>query len=71
MIEHLNKKGTIRLIAAMYRCAEHDIRFYKRRSITRCNADYVSMNAYESAERFINEELPGIKEVLCEYLKEK
>lgn len=60
MIERLEKKATIRLLAAICKLAESDVRAYAGRN----------RRLYESAVRYLTEELPVIREVLAEIFKE-
>lgn len=67
MIEKLNRKGTVRLLAAMTKLAESDVRQYGKK------AEKVGLQAqriYESACSYLKNELPAIREVMGECFKE-
>jgi hypothetical protein len=70
MIDRLTKKGTIRLLAAIRRQALMDVRRYGRKSNDSHKGNYVSTPCLESAEYYLDVELPVIREVLGECFKD-
>ena len=71
MIERLDKKATIKLLAAMKFQAESDIRLYSKKVAKRRKGSrYIGKRIYESAVYYLNVELPDIKEVISESFRE-
>lgn len=71
MIERLDKKATIKLLAAMKFQAESDIRLYSKKAAKRRKGSrYIEKCIYESAVYYLNVELPDIKEVISESFRE-
>ena len=70
MIEHLNKKGTLRLIFAMRQQAERDVKCYGKKKASKAGSAFISQNSYETARYYLDVELPVIREVLGESFKD-
>ena len=69
MIERMTTKGTIRLLAAIRRQAIRDKKIYGRHK-KKLKGDYISNKCFESAEHYLDVEVPVIREVLGECFKE-
>lgn len=70
MIERLNKRGTIRLLVAMRKLAESDVRRYGTKAAKSSHGSYIGKNCYISARYYLDEELPAIREALGESFRE-
>lgn len=70
MINRMDCKGTLRLLVAMRRQAERDIKCYTANVRNTRGSDYVGKRTYESALNYLNVELPAIKEVISDSFKE-
>ena len=76
MIEQLNRKGTLRLIFAIRKQAERDIRLYNKETAKtsrkrRKGSCFISSGSYKSAVNYLDVEFPVIREILGECFKEK
>lgn len=71
MIEKMTTKGTIRLLAAIRKQALMDVKRYGRQKRKSYKGDYVSTPCLESAEYYLDKELPVIREVLGECFKDQ
>ena len=69
MIEKMTTKGTIRLLAAIRRQAVRDKKTYGRQK-KKQKGDYISNKCFESAEYYLDVEVPVIREVLGECFKD-
>ena len=67
--EHLDKRGTMRLILAIQNQAARDIRLYGHQK-AKSGSDFVSKRCYISALNYMDVELPAIREALGECFKD-
>jgi len=71
MIKKLDTRGTIRLLAAIKEQAESDARNYGTKAAKNSRgSSYIGKHCYMSARKYLDEELPVIREVLGESFRE-